>query len=94
MTHLVLPPAPSAGCLRVDGVLEDGALVTEQVGPRQLEARGLGESLDEAVHQVPEVGVELALALLGDGGAQPPDDGEDEHHLEVDRVHLGARLLR
>ena len=87
-SDLVLPFAPSPRVVRMDHVLEDGALVPEQVGPGQLEAGGLGEALDQAVHQVPEVGVELLLALLRDCGAKTPDDSEDEQDLQIDRVNL------
>ena len=63
-SDLVLPFTPSPRVVGMDHVLKDSALVPEQVGPGQLEAGGLGEALDEAVHQVPEVGVKLLLALL------------------------------
>ena len=86
--YLILPSAPGARIVRIDHVLKDGSLIPEQVGPGQFEAGGLRESLDEAVHQVPEVHVELLLALLGDCRAKAPDDGEDEQDLEVDRVNL------
>ena len=72
----------------MDHVLEDGALVPKQVGPGQLEAGGLGEALDQAVHQVPEVSVKLLLALLRNRGAEAPNYGEYEQNLEVDRVDL------
>ena len=87
-SDLVLPFTPGPRVVGMDHVLEDGALVPEQVGPGQLEAGGLGEALDQAVHQVPEVGVELLLALLRDRGAKTPDDSEDKQNLEIDRVDL------
>ena len=87
-SDLVLPLAPRPWVVGMDHVLEDGALVPEQVGPGQLEAGGFGEALDQAVHQVPEVGVELLLALLRDRGAKTPDDSEDKQDLQINRVDL------
>ena len=87
-SDLVLPLAPRPRVVGMDHVLEDGALVPEKVGPGQLEAGGLGEALDETVHQVPEICVKFLLAFLWDGGAKTPDDGEDEENLQVDGVHL------
>ena len=87
-SDLILPFAPGPRVVGMDHVLEDGPLVTKQVGPGQLEAGGLWEALDEAVHQVPEVGVKLLLALLRDRGAETPNDGEYEENLEIDRVDL------
>ena len=76
----------------MDHVLEDGSLVTKQVGPGQLEAGRLGEALDQAVHQIPEVGVKLLLALLRNSGAETPDDSEYEQNLEIDRVDLRENI--
>ena len=51
---LLVPLAPSARRLRVDHVVEDGALLPKQVAPAQLEARRLGAPLDQDVDQVAE----------------------------------------
>ena len=45
---------PSARRLRVDHVVEDGALLPKQVAPAQLEARRLGAPLVQDVDQVDE----------------------------------------
>ena len=51
---LLVPLTPSARRLRVDHVVEDGALLPKQVAPAQLEARRLGAPLDQAVDEVDE----------------------------------------
>ena len=45
---------------------------------------------DPTVYKVPEEAVEGLPALLGDGGGQAPENGEQELHLHPDRVHLGG----
>ena len=49
---LLVPLTPSARRLRVDHVVEDGALLPKQVAPAQLEARRLGAPLDQDVDEV------------------------------------------
>ena len=70
--NLLVPTAPSAGKLRVDHVLKDGALLAKQVAPAKLEAGRLGASLHQPVDQVAEEGVKRLPALLGHGRAKAP----------------------
>ena len=37
--------------------------------------------LYQSIEEIPEPAVKLDLAGLGNGGAEAPDDGEDEHDL-------------
>ena len=50
-------------------------------------------STEEAENEVSEESVELLFASFRYGGAQAPDDGEDEDSLQGDGVHLGLVLL-
>ena len=50
-------------------------------------------TFDQTINQVPEVNIESLLASFRDGGAEAPEDSEDEDDLHVDGVDLGPTLL-
>ena len=47
------------------------------------------ETFHQAVNEVSEESVEFLFASFRYGGAETPDDGEDEDRLEGDGLHLG-----